>query len=68
MDVRIVYLTNDFEFKKGEIRMVGTELAQQLTKSGKACYYMDFTTKLLEELEGESDKDAPSKKKALKKD
>lgn len=70
MDVRIVYLVNEFEFKKGDIRLVGTELAQQLTKSGKACYYADFTTKMLEDLEGDSEEKAESlpKKKALKKD
>jgi len=66
MDVRIVYLVNEFEFKKGEVRLVGSELAQQLTKAGKACYYADFTTKMLEDLE--DGVESSSKKKALKKD
>lgn len=67
MDVRIVYLTNDFEFKKGDIRLVGSELAQQLTKNGKACYYADFSQKMLEDLEGEAEEAEPSKKKVTKK-
>ncbi|GEM_PF-5124277 len=68
MDVRVVYLTNDGEVKKGEIRIVPQEVAGQLTRIGKACYYSDFTQKMLEDLEEESLESSSPKKKALKKD
>ncbi len=63
MDVRIVYLLDDFESKKGDIRLVGHELAQQLVKSEKACYYADFKQSMLEDESLSED----SKKKVTKK-
>ena len=67
MDVQIVYLTNDqSEFRKGDIRKTPIELAHQLVSAGKACFYADFTSKLLEDLE-ESSEDDSSKKKGQKK-
>ena len=69
MDVCIVYLVSEHEFKKGEVRTVPTSLAQQLVEASKACYYADFTTKMLEDLEDPTEPlEGSSKKKGSKKD
>lgn len=66
-DVRLVFLENLGEYKRGEVNLVPLGTANGYVQSGKAVYYGDFSSSMLEEEKGKESVEKP-KKKASKKD
>lgn len=61
MEVRIAFLKDYAQYKRGEIALVPVSRVHEYLSDGKAVYYADFTSSMLEE-KAEEPKKKPSKK------